>query len=199
MKLRTAFCLAALLAAALPPPAAADEILDEIEEAVRLYEEGDHAEAAAGLEYAAMRIRQLRAGRIADALPDPLPGWEAGDAETSAVGGSVMGGATGAERRYEKDGAAVDVQILGDAPMLQAAVMMLKNPMMLSASGRELVRVAGRKASLEYDGGDRRGEIQLVVGDSVLVTVTGRGVDRTDLEAYAGAVDFALIESLSGD
>lgn len=199
MKFRTALCLAALLAAVLTPLAAADDILDEIEEAVRLYEDGDHAGAAAGLEYAALQIRQLQAGRIADALPEPLPGWEAEDVETSAVAGSMMGGAVSAERRYERNGAAVDVQILGDAPMLQAAIMMLKNPMMLSASGRKLIRVAGRKASLEYDAGDERGEIQLVVGDTVLVTVSGRGVGQDVLEAYAAAVDYDLVESLSGD
>jgi hypothetical protein len=71
--------------------------------------------------------------------------------------------------------------------------------MMLSASGRKLIRVEGRKASLEYDGDDRSGEIQLVVGDTVLVTVRGDDVGQDELEAYAAAVDYALIESLNGD
>ena len=73
--------LAALaLVLVIAQPAAADEIVDQINQAIEMYQAGDYAGAAGELEFAAAQIRQLRAGEISAALPDPLPGWTAEDA-----------------------------------------------------------------------------------------------------------------------
>jgi len=178
-------------------PAQADEILDEIAAARKAYEAGDYSEAVEGLEFAAQQIRQLQAGRIADALPAPLSGWEAEEVESTAMGGAFMGGGIAAGRAYTRGDAAVDVELIGEAPMLQAVLMMLKNPMMISGSGAQVKRIAGYKALIEFDGGDRSGNIKLVVADAVLVTIDGNNVGQEDLEAYAAAVDYALIEELA--
>ena len=130
-----AFVAALLLS---PGSAQADDILDQIAEAIAMYKEGDYSGAIAGLDFASTQIRQLLAGQAADALPAPLPGWEAEDAETTAMSGSMFGGGISAERTYRKGDAHVDVQLLGESPMLQGMMMMFNNPMIMSGSGKSL-------------------------------------------------------------
>ena len=175
-------------------PASADEIIEQIQQAIELYQAGDFAGAAGELEFAAAQIRQLRAGELSGALPEPLAGWTADDVETAAMGAAMFGGGTSASRSYSQDSANVDVQILTDSPMLQSLAMMLNNPMILSGSGQKLVRVEGNKAALEWDGDS--GAVNVVVMGSVLVTVSGNDCTEDDLMGYAKAVDYKLIKEM---
>jgi len=187
-----ALCLVLVaLGLVAPAPAAADEILDQIDQAIEMYKNGDYAGAAGELEFAAAQIRQLRAGEISKALPAPLAGWEAEEAETASMGASFFGGGTTASRAYDRDEAHVSVQIVTDSPMLQSIAMMLNNPMMMSGSGQKLIRVKGNKASLEWN--DDSGTINVVYQGSVLITVEGSQCTKDDLTAYAEAVDYDLI------
>jgi hypothetical protein len=187
-------CLAILVALTMVQPATADEILDQINQAIQLYKSGDFAGAASELEFATAQIRQLRAGEVSGALPQPLSGWTARDAETAAMGAAIFGGGTSASRSYEKGDARIDIQIMTDSPMLQAVTMMLNNPMILSGSGQKLIRVKGNKASLEWDGS--QGTINVVVLGNMLVTVEGRDCTQDDLTAYAEAVDYDLLKQI---
>ena len=182
------------LALVVAAPVAADEIIDQINQAIELYQAGDFAGAAGELEFAAAQIRQLRAGEISAALPEPLPGWTGEEAETASMGASMFGGGTTANRSYYKDEGNADVSIVTDSPMLQSLAMMLNNPMILSGSGQKLIRVAGNKAALEWD--DDSGSINVVVMGSVLVTVNGSNITQDELMAYAEAVDYKLIKEL---
>ena len=175
-------------------PAAADEIIEQIQQAIELYQAGDFAGAAGELEFAAAQIRQLRAGELSGALPEPLAGWTAADAQTAAMGAAMFGGGTSASRSYSQDNASIEVQILTDSPMLQSLAMMLNNPMILSSSGQKLVRVQGNKAALEWDGDS--GAVNVVVMGSVLVTVNGNDCTEDDLMGYAEAVDYKLIKEM---
>jgi len=186
--------LAAILV--LASTAGADEISDQIKEAIALYEAGDYAGAVSELEFAAAQIRQMQAGEYSDALPDPLPDWTAPDAETSTYAGSMMGGAVGANRQYRKGDATAEIEIMADSPMLQGIAMMFNNPMMLTSSGMQLIKIKGQKAALKYDTAGRSGEIMLVVLNTVLVTVSGDDIDQKDLKAYAEAIDYALIKKI---
>jgi len=178
----------------------ADEILDQINEAIALYKQGDFSGAIAGLEFAMTQIRQLQAARVADALPAALPGWQAEEAETMVMAGTMLGGGISAERTYTKGDAEVDIELIGESPMLQGMLMMFNNPMMMSSSGKTLKRIKGQKAAWEYDADDRSGEITIVTHNVVLITVKGSNVDQDDLLAYAEAIDFDLIgELVSGN
>ncbi len=189
--------LAATVMALAAAPAAADEILDQIEQAMAMYRAGDYAGAASELEFAAAQIRQLRAGEISGALPAPLAGWTAQDAETAAMGSGFLGGGTSASRVYEQGEARVEVQILTDSPMLQSMAMLINNPMLLSGSGQKLVRIAGHKGALEWN--EDAGSLNVVVGGDVLVQIEGSRCSRDHLTAYAEAVDYDLIAKLMGD
>ncbi len=188
------FLTLALMVAALAMPAMADEITDQIQEALELYKAGDYAGAAGDLEFAAAQIRQMRAGEISGALPEALTGWSAEDAETSAMGASYMGGATSASRSYTKDEASIDIQILTDSPMLSSLSMLLNNPMLLSSSGQKLIRVEGNKGALDWDGDS--GDLNVVVNGVVLVSLNASSCTKDELMAYAEAVDYALIKKL---
>lgn len=193
--MRTAcICLCLAAAAMLAAPATADEILDQINHAVQLYKSGDFAGAAGELEFAAAQIRQLRAGEVSAALPGPLAGWTARDAETAAMGMSFFGGGTSANRSYEKGDASVSINIVTDSPMLQAVSMMINNPMVMSGSGQKLIRVKGNKASLEWN--EDSGTINVVVGGNLLVTVEGSQCTQDDLTAYAEAVNYDLLKEI---
>jgi len=189
-----------LLASALlisASTSAADEIIDQINQAIDLYKAGDFVGAAGELEFAAAQIRQQRAGEISAALPAPLAGWTAQDPETAAMGASMFGGGTSASRRYETEEASVDVQILTDSPLMQSMAMLINNPMLMSGSGQKLIRVHGNKAALEWE--DDRGSINVLVGGAVMVQVDGSNCTKDDLVAYAEAVDYGLIKKLMAD
>ena len=190
VRILAALALTLLIAA----PAAADEIIEQIQQAIELYQAGDFAGAAGELEFAAAQIRQLRAGELSGALPEALSGWSAADAETATMGATMFGGGTSASRSYSQDTANIEVQIMTDSPMLQSLAMMLNNPMILSSSGQKLVRVQGNKAALEWDGSG--GSVNVVVMGSVLVTVSGDGCTKDDLMGYAEAVDYKLIKEM---
>lgn len=186
---------ASLLAifAANPPVACADEILDQIQSAIEMYQAGDYAGAAAVLDFAALRMRELRSEEIAAAMPAPLPGWAPAEDEAPTCADFILPGGIGAQRSYVRDGAQIEVRVLMDTPMLQAVQELLANPMMVSSSGRQLVRIRDQKAVVEYKPTELRGEIQIVVAASLLVTISGRGVAWPEMEEYANAINYAAL------
>ena len=175
----------------------ADEITDEINDAIKLYQAGDYAGAVDGLDFAAQQIRQLQAGNITKALPEPLKGWEADEAEATALSGAMMGGAVGASRDYTKGDASVSINITGESPALQAVMMMFNNSMMLSMSGQKVKKIKGNKAIIDYDKGDMAGEITMAVNKTVLVVISGNDCALEDMMAYAEALDFEMIEKFA--
>jgi hypothetical protein len=177
--------------------AGADEVLDEINDAISSYKSGDYSTAVSALEFAAQQIRQMQAGDLTKALPEPLPGWEADEAESAAMGGAMLGGAVAASREYHKGDSSVSVNITGESPALQAVLMMVENSMMLSMSGKKVKKIKSHKAIIEYDKGDKSGEITMVVKKSVMVSISGYDVSLEDMMAYAEALDFDLIVSFA--
>jgi len=189
--------LAAVPVLSGPGMASGDEILDQINEAVELYKQGDYSGAASGLDFVSQQIRQLQAGRVSEALPAALKGWRAEEVESTAMGTAFFGGGISTGRDYTKDDARVEVRILSDTPMLQGALMLLNNPMLVSSSGQKLTRIQGNKALVDYTPSDQSGEISIVVMNSVLVTVTGSEASLEDMTAYAEAVDYDLVKKLA--
>lgn len=188
-------CLsAAMLLSALP--ARADEVTETIDEALQQFRQGNLVEAAGNLDYAAQLIRQQRGSRLQALLPEPLPGWTAGDPSSQAAGAVVFGGMTSAERSYAKADASVTIPIVTDAPMLRGMLAMFAYPMLPTPDGAKLQKIKGRRARVIYDADAQRGEVTVIVAARFLVTVAGRGVARHDLVDYASAIDFARLETL---
>jgi len=182
---------ALILAAAMSASAAGkDEVLSIIQEAVGQYEKGDYTGAANNLDYASRLIRQKKGEAIKTYLPEPLPGWEAGEAQAQAVGTAILGGGINVSRNYTRDQASVSIEIVTDSPLMQSLVMMMNNPMLAGAGGGKLITINGQRAMVQFSEESGSGEISIVVANRFLVTVRGNDVARSELMAYAEAIDY---------
>ena len=167
-----------------------DDVLTTIDQAVKQYKGGDFAGAASNLDYAAQLIRQKKSEKMKDLLPEPLSGWQAGEADSQAIGTAVFGGGVTVSRKYTKESSSIDIEIVSDSPVLQSVMMMLNNPMFAGASGGNLKTIKGQRAIIKYNGANRSGDISIVVAGRFMVTINGRQVDQADLAAYAEAINY---------
>jgi hypothetical protein len=192
----------AALVAGLGTAVRADEVLDTIGEAVQHYKAGRKAEAVQGLEYAANLVRQGKGQAIAALLPRALPGWTAqGDeAQTQVAGQAAFGGVIDVKRVYvgsaaaEGEEARVEIEIMTDSPLTQAAIVTLNNPVMLASGGGKMERIGGERAIVEY--AQRSGSVTLIVDSRYLVKVSGSAAALADLKAYAAAIDFKKLAAI---
>jgi len=74
--------------------------------------------------------------------------------------------------------------------------MLVSNPAFATSSGGKLEKINGQTAIVKYEAQDKRGDINVVVGGKVLVTVEGVDVSQEDLMAYAKAVAYDKIAAL---
>lgn len=180
----------ALFVAAATLPARADDILDAIDQSRKAYQAGDLTTAKQSLDLASQLIAQKNAEGFAALLPEPLAGWKAEKAQTSAVGAAVFGGVSAASRAYSNDkGDTVDISISGDSALLTQFGPVLSNPAMAGALGK-IVRIGDQRGVQNQDG-----DIMMVVGGKVLINVQG-SADAASKMAYAKAIDVAKLGKL---
>ena len=190
----TRFIASALVAATIAASSVrADEITDVLKKAESDYESGNYSEAISSLDYAGQLIRQKKGESMLKLLPDALKGWEADEAVSESAGAAMFGGGVSVQRNYTKGDASLSVKITTDSPMLSGMLGMLTNPLMVSGSGGKLETIKGKKAVVKYDNSEKNGEVSVAVGDKILVQVEGSGVERSDLTAYANAVDYGKL------
>jgi hypothetical protein len=183
---------ALMIIGALAAPALADDITDAIDQSRKAYQAGDLANAKQSLDLASQLIGQKNAESFATLLPNPLPGWKADKAQTTAVGavGAVGFGASVASRRYSNaKGAHVEVQITGDSAVVMQIATLLNNPAIAGAMGK-LSRVGSQRAIQDADG-----NIKMVIGNKFLVSVEG-SADAASKNSYAQAVDIAKLSKM---
>ena len=163
-------------------PAGADEIADEIRNALKLYEEGKTVEAKDALEFAVQLLAQQKAGGLEAFFPKPLDGWSVEDSSMSA-GAAPFGGGITAAKTYVKDDETVEIAMIGDSPMMQGLAMMFGNPALAGSSGAKMQRIKGQRAIINQDG-----EIQIMAG-KFFVTISGSAPEAAKLQ-YANAIPF---------
>src|SRR5690242_7730585 len=95
---------------AVAPVARADDVTDQINEALKAYQNHDTQTAIAALDAASNLLRQGRADALKKLLPAVPPGWNADDAESSAVSVAMLGGGVTASRAYHNGNQRVEVQ-----------------------------------------------------------------------------------------
>jgi hypothetical protein len=167
-----------------------DDVLTTIDQAVKQYKGGDFAGAASNLDYAAQLVRQKKSEKMKELLPEPLSGWQAGEADSQAIGTAVFGGGVTVSRKYTRESSSINIEIVSDSPVLQSVMMMLNNPMFAGASGGNLKTIKGQRAIVKYDGAKHSGDINIVVAGRFMVTINGHQVDQKDLAAYAEAINY---------
>jgi hypothetical protein len=167
-----------------------DSVLSTIDEAVKQYQAGDYAGAASNLDYASQLVRQQKSENMKQLLPDPPPGWTAGEADAHAIGSAVLGGGVTVSRDYYRGEATVNMEIVSDSPVLQSVLMMINNPLFAGAGGGKLETLKNQKAIIKYDQGKKSGDVYVVVANKFMVTVKGSKVELKDLVSLAESVDY---------
>jgi hypothetical protein len=181
-----------LLAVVAASGARADDVTDQINEALKAYQNHDTQTAIAALDAASSLLRQSRAEGLKKLLPAVPPGWTADAAESTAVGAAMLGGGTTASRTYHNGSQRVEVQIMADSPMLQGMAALLGSPL-AAMGGMKTVVVGGRRMS--YTENDN--SYMTLVADKVIVKLEGsKETPEPTLKSFIGAIDFAAIEKL---
>lgn len=186
---RQALTLSLLIAVAPLLPARADDVTNQINEALTAYGRKDLPTAIAGLEAALNLLRQSRADAYGALLPAAPQGWTADDVETISLGVAMAGGGTGATRTYHKGNDTVTVSILADSPLLQAVSAFVSSGL-AAIGGMRTQIVNGRRSIYMKDDG----AFTTVVGDRILVRVEGRGQSEDTLKQFLAAMDFTAVE-----
>lgn len=168
----------------------ADDVTDQINEALKAYQNHDTQTAIAALDAASNLMRQSRADGLKKLLPLPPPGWTADAAESTAVSVAMLGGGVTASRVYHNGVQRVEVQLVADSPMLQTVAALIASPLG-AIGGMKTVVIGGRRMS--YTENDH--SYMTLVADKVIVRVEGNS-DTPDvtLKSFIGVIDFAAIE-----
>jgi hypothetical protein len=122
MPARFSMLILSVLVALPVAGARADEISDQINEALKAYEKHDLGKTATALDAASALVRQAKADVWKAMLPEPLAGWTAADAESATVGNALFGGGVGVSRTYTKGDHSIEISFIADSPMMQGLV-----------------------------------------------------------------------------
>ncbi|MEM7237751.1 MAG: hypothetical protein AAF501_08010 [Pseudomonadota bacterium] len=158
-----------VLALGVALPAQADEIGDTIRAALEAYEGGDVSLAKEELDYANQLLGQLKAEGLTDFLPEALPGWTRGEAETQAIGAAAFGGGLTAEASYTGGSGSITLRLMADNPMVAAMSTALGNAAIMGSMGT-VKRINRQKLVVTP-----QGEIQALVDNKVLIQIDGSG------------------------
>jgi len=187
-------CCAAALFFTFSTSLHADDVTDQIDEAVKAYEKEDYNTAITALDSASTLIRQKKGELIGKLLPEPLSGWEAGEPETSSAPAGMFGGGITAKRAYTRtaDGKTekVTITITTDSPLIQTMGMMFSNPMFMGQDNK-LIVINGEKAIANQ----QDNSLMAMVANKVLVKVDGAKTTTEDmLKEYFKAIDFKALK-----
>lgn len=166
-----AILLTAAAALAATAPVRADEVTDTIQSALAAYEEGDVKYALEELAYAQQMLLAMKAEGLAAFLPEAPEGWTrtVNTEVNSAL--AMMGGGTGAEAEYSRDGERFTVTLTADSPMVAMFSGMFGNAAVLAASGAKTHRL-GRERFIDQDG-----QITGLIDNRVLVQASGASAE----------------------
>lgn len=160
-------------------PAMANELREQLELAIELYEEGDLAGAVTELQFAIGELQAKQGAAYALTMPPAPAGWRA-EAATQETGAAFMGGGSVVNRVYTEEGGSghMEAQLVVDNPMVQGMAALFSNPAMLAASpAMQRVRIGRDNAVMEFDQAAGRGEItHMVGGGRVMLKVSGSGL-----------------------
>lgn len=180
----------ALLGAVLTLPvtasALADEVVEQIELGLELYQEAEYGAAITELEFAINDIRERMSGRIAETFPEAPEGWSAGTVESGVSGGAAMfggGGGSMLEREYrqESGNGRLTAKLMIDNPMVQAMSAMFSNPAIIAAQpNMERIRIGRDSAMLKWEAERGNAEVSFLMDGRILMQVNGQGLESQE-------------------
>lgn len=181
----------------------ADEVTSSIDNAKAHYQAKKYSEAINELNFVINQIQQIQMERYKTVFPAALPGWTAEEFQMDSAGMAFMGGGLSISRNYSQetqgendnyyDTKSVDISIVSDSPLLSSLMMMFSNPMFLG--GNKMVSINGEKAIEQKDENGVPNELQLVIENRMMITISARNCSKDELYAYAQKLDLTKLKS----
>ncbi|WP_404413301.1 hypothetical protein LG277_07275 [Vreelandella aquamarina] len=178
---------ATALTLSMAQAALADEVIEQIELGLDLYQEEEFGAAITELEFAIEDMRKLMSGEIAQTFPEAPDGWTAEEAESGGSGGAAgMLGAGGSslERVYSEDEGEgqLTASMMMDSPLIQSMGALFNNPAMIAAQpNMERVRMGREAAVVKWEPERSQAEVSLLLDGRIMMQVKGNNIASQDV------------------
>lgn len=191
-------CMGAVGLLLAVPAMAADSVPGQIEAARAAYQKNDLARTAKALEAALSDIHDRLGKALAETMPPVAAGWQADPPEIQGLG--QVGGGLVVTRAYGKGEASLNASLFLDSPAVEAAAALFANPAATAAQPNvKRIKVGADDALLRYDTSTNAGEITIVLGNRILLSIEGDNIANGDALAEAAkGWNVARIRTLAG-
>jgi len=181
----------------LSTPAMADEILEQMNEAIKAYQDKDYKGAMDELKFITAQLQKMDAAENQKLLPAPLEGWEVtqGDNGGQAMMSMLGGGGTSMQATYTKGQESVEIQILANSPMISMMSMAISNPaLMASDPNTSPYRYKRNKGMKKKDGNNT--EVTLLISGQIMIKLTASQLSNDAvLEQYLDLIDIKKLKN----
>ncbi|MEA2048120.1 MAG: hypothetical protein U9O64_06685 [Campylobacterota bacterium] len=174
----------------------ADEITEQLNIAIKAYQEKDYKGAMDELRFVTAQLQKLDAAENQKLLPAPLDGWNIENkSDTQAVMSMLGGAGTSMEAVYTKDTQRVNIQIVANSPMIAMMSMAISNPALMAADpSTKPFRYKKNKGMKRKEGSSS--EITLLIAGQILLKLEGSDLlDDTVLVQYLDAIDIKKLKT----
>lgn len=176
----------------------ADTIMDQMNEATKLYEEKDYKGAVDELKYITAEIEKLAADENQKLLPEALEGWKKQESQNGSQGMMSMlggGGGTSMQATYTKEQESVEIQIMANSPMISMMSMAISNPSLMAADPSTTpFRYKKNKGMKKKNANDT--EITLLIAGQIMIQLKGLSLkDDAVLEQYLDKIDIKELKN----
>jgi len=177
---------------------AADTVPAQIEAARVAYQKNDLSRTARALEAALTDIHDRLGKALAETMPPAATGWQADPPEVQGLG--QVGGGLAVTRAYSQNQASLNASLFLDSPAVESAAALFANPAAAAAQpNMKRLKVGGEDALLRYDSSTKTGEITVVLGNRVLLSIEGDNIANADaLTEAAKGWNIGKIKGLAG-
>jgi hypothetical protein len=180
------------------PSWAADIVPGQIEAARAAYQKNDLPRTAKALEAALSDIHDRLGKALAETMPPAGAGWQADPPEVQGLG--QVGGGLQVTRAYAKGESSLNATLSLDSPAVEGGVALLTNAAATAAQpNMKRIKVGAEDALVRYDAANKSGEVIIVLGNRVLLSIEGDDVANSDvLVEAAKGWNVAKIRAVSG-
>ena len=192
-------CMGGVGVLALCVPAwAADQVPAQIDAARAAYQKNDLPRTARALEAALQDIHDRLGKALADTMPPASAGWQADPPEIQGLG--QVGGGLVVTRAYGKGESSLNASLFLDSPAVEAAGALFSNPAAPAAQpNMKRIKLGAEDALLRFDASNKAGEVTMVLGGRILLSIEGDNIASADvLTDAAKGWNVAKIRSLGG-
>ena len=192
--------LSTLIALALISTSAlhADEITDQMAEAVKAYQDKDYKGAMDELKFITAQLQKMDATENQKLLPEPLKGWKKEESQNGSQGMMSMlggGGGTSMQATYKKDRESIEIQIMANSPMISMMSMSISNPSLMAADPSVSPYRYKRNKGMKKKNG-KNTEITLLVSGQIMIQLKGSNlIDDAVLEQYLDTIDIKELKN----